>query len=94
LSNLPAGTSPKQLSATIKARWCCDRAHERLEEELGLDHLEDEECYWTGLHRPAPATTRAHDRTRLRALAVAPFGPGRTERSTFRPAALAQPVIR
>jgi SRSO17 transposase len=49
LSNLPAETELKTLAATIKARWVCEQAHQRLKEELGLDHFEGRS--WTGLHR-------------------------------------------
>ena len=51
LSNLPAGTSLKQLASAIKARWVCEQAHQQLKEELGLDHFEGRS--WTGLHRHA-----------------------------------------
>src|SRR5436305_12159471 len=40
LANLPAATPLDELAATIKARWVCEQAHQQLQEELGLDHLE------------------------------------------------------
>ena len=36
LANLPAATSLRTLAATIKARWICEQAHQRLKKELGL----------------------------------------------------------
>ncbi len=51
LSNLPAETPLGELAALIKARWVCERAHQQLKEELGLDHFEGRS--WTGLHRHA-----------------------------------------
>ncbi len=39
-SNLPADTPLKKLAGVIKARWVCEQAHQRLKEELGLDHFE------------------------------------------------------
>ncbi|MFD0936049.1 IS701 family transposase [Methylobacterium trifolii] len=54
LSNLPAKTSRRALSGTIKARWVCEQAHQQLKEELGLDHFEGRS--WTGLHRHALMT--------------------------------------
>src|SRR5215212_9452679 len=51
LSNLPPDTSLKQLTATIKARWVCEQAHQQMKEELGLDHFEGRS--WRGLHRHA-----------------------------------------
>ncbi|GEP12795.1 hypothetical protein MMMDOFMJ_2547 [Methylobacterium gnaphalii] len=49
VSNLPAETPLRRLAAAIKARWVCEQAHQRLKEELGLDHFEGRS--WTGLHR-------------------------------------------
>lgn len=40
MSNLPPDTPLKRLAALIKARWGCEQAHQRLKEELGLDHFE------------------------------------------------------
>ena len=54
LSNLPPGTSRRALAGTIKARWVCERAHQQLKEELGLDCFEVRS--WTGLHRHALMT--------------------------------------
>jgi SRSO17 transposase len=51
LSNLPPGTPLEELAATIKARWICEQAHQRLKGELGLGHFEGRS--WTGLHRHA-----------------------------------------
>jgi SRSO17 transposase len=51
---LPAELDLRGLAATIKARWVCEQAHQRLKEELGLDHFEGRS--WHGLHRHAPMT--------------------------------------
>ena len=51
MSNLPADTTRKMLTAAIKARWICEQTHQQLKEELGLDHFEGRS--WTGLHRHA-----------------------------------------
>jgi len=40
LANLPAKIGLRTLAATVKARWICEQAHQRLKEELGLDHFE------------------------------------------------------
>jgi SRSO17 transposase len=40
LSNLPAETPLKQLTSAIKARRVCEKTHQQLKEELGLDHFE------------------------------------------------------
>lgn len=58
LSNLPADTSLKRLAGAIKARWICEQAHQKLKEELGLDHFEGRS--WTGLHRHALMTMIAY----------------------------------
>ncbi|MPS71349.1 MULTISPECIES: IS701 family transposase [unclassified Novosphingobium] len=58
LSNLPAGTSIRELAGAIKARWVCEQAHQQLKEELGLDHFEGRS--WTGLHRHALMTMMAY----------------------------------
>jgi SRSO17 transposase len=57
LSNPPADTPLDELAATIKARRVCEQAHQQLEEESGLDHLEGRS--WTGLHRHALMTVHA-----------------------------------
>jgi SRSO17 transposase len=51
LSNLPADAPLETLAALIKARWVCEQMHQRLEDELGLDHLEGRS--WRGLHHHA-----------------------------------------
>jgi SRSO17 transposase len=58
VSNPPADTTIKRLTATIKARWVCEQAHQQLKEELGLDHFEGRS--WTGLHRHASMTMIAY----------------------------------
>jgi SRSO17 transposase len=58
LSNLPSDTTLKQLGSLIKARWVCEQAHQRLKEELGLDHFEGRS--WRGLHRHALLTLIAY----------------------------------
>ena len=58
LSNLPADTPIKQLAGAIKARWVCEQAHQKLKEELSLDHLEGRS--WQGLHRHCLMCMIAH----------------------------------
>ena len=58
LSNLPPNTTLKQLTATIKARWVCEQAHQQMKEELGLDHFEGRS--WRGLHRHVLMTLIAY----------------------------------
>lgn len=58
LSNLPADTQIKALAGAIKARGMCEQAHQRLKEELGLDHFEGRS--WVGLHRHALMTMMAY----------------------------------
>lgn len=58
LSNLPAGTTLKQLAGAIKARSVCEQAHQQMKEELGLDHFEGRS--WKGLHRHALMTMIAY----------------------------------
>jgi SRSO17 transposase len=83
LSNLPAGTSIRELAGAIKARWVCEQAHQQLKEELGLDHFEGRS--WTGLHRHALMTMMAYAFLQTRRLAQA----GRKKKS-LRAAASAQ----
>jgi hypothetical protein len=40
LANLPVKTVPRTLATTIKACWICERAHQQMKEELGLDQFE------------------------------------------------------
>jgi SRSO17 transposase len=51
LSDLPADAPLEELAALIKARRACEQAHQRLKEELGLDHFEGRS--WRGLHHHA-----------------------------------------
>src|SRR5258707_588049 len=78
LANLPAGTDLRALSATIKARWICEQAHQQLKEELGLDHFEGRS--WQGLHRHALMTMIAYAFLQHRRLAKA--GRGNKNRRT------------
>ena len=57
LSNLPADAGLRTLASAIKARWSCEQAHQRMKQELGLDHFKGRS--WTGLHRHALLTTIA-----------------------------------
>src|SRR5467141_260933 len=68
VSNLPADASLKMLTATIKARWVCEQAHQQLKEELGLDHFEGRS--WQGLHRHALMTMIAYAFLQYRRLAA------------------------
>src|SRR6202162_5886668 len=54
LANLPAATDLRTLAATIKARWICEQAHQKLKEELVLDHFEGRAL--RGCHRHALMT--------------------------------------
>lgn len=69
LANLSAKTDLRTLAATIKARWICEQAHQRLKEELGLDHFEGRS--WQGLHRHALMTMIAYAFLQHRRLAKA-----------------------
>ena len=72
LANLPADANLKTLSATVKARWICEQAHQQLKEELGLDHFEGRS--WRGLHRHALMTMIAYAFLQHRRLAAATGG--------------------
>jgi SRSO17 transposase len=39
-SNLPVGTSLRELVRTAKGRWWVEHSYKELKEELGLDHFE------------------------------------------------------
>lgn len=69
LANLPATTELRTLTATIKARWICEQAHQQLKEELGLDHFEGRS--WPGLHRHALMTMIAYAFLQYRRLKTA-----------------------
>ena len=69
LANLPAKTNLRTLTATIKARWVCEQAHQQLKEELGLDHFEGRS--WQGLHRHTLMTMIAYAFLQHRRLATA-----------------------
>lgn len=58
LTSHPPDASLEQLAAAIKARWCCEQAHQQLKEELGLDHYEGRS--WRGLHHHALLCQMAH----------------------------------
>lgn len=68
LSNLPAGISLRALAAAIKARWVCEQAHQKLKEELGLDHFDGRSSVEIGTR------SYGHRRRRSRraALAIVP----------------------
>ena len=72
LANLPAEAGLKTLTASIKARWICEQAHQQLKEELGLDHFEGRS--WRGLHRHALMTMIAYAFLQNRRLAAASGG--------------------
>jgi len=87
LCNLSADTSLRDLTATIKARWICEQAHQQLKEELGLDHFEGR-C-WHGLHRHALMTMIAYAFLQHRRLRQA----GRKNKNP-RPATATKPTSR
>ena len=68
-ANLPADTPLMALATAIKARWVCEQAHQKLKEELGLDHFEGRS--WTGLHRHALMTMIAYAFLQSRRLTAA-----------------------
>ena len=72
LATLPADTDLKTLAATIKARWCCEQAHQQMKQELGLDHFEGRS--WQGLHRHALMVMIAYAFLQHRRLAEANGG--------------------
>jgi SRSO17 transposase len=72
LANLPAEAGLKTLTASIKARWICEQAHQQLKEELGLDHFEGRS--WRGLHRHALMTMIAYAFLQHRRLVAASGG--------------------
>jgi len=47
-SNLPPGTSLRQLVRTAKSRWWVEHSYKELKDELGLDHFEGRS--WRGWH--------------------------------------------
>jgi len=69
LSNLPADTPTKQLASMIKVRWICEKVHQQLKEELGLDHFEGRS--WAGLHRHCLMTMIAYAFLQTRRLTAA-----------------------
>jgi SRSO17 transposase len=87
LANLPAETDLRTLTATIKARWVCEQAHQQLKEELGLDHFEGRS--WQGLHRHALMTMIAYAFLQHRRLAAA-----RRKKKNQRTTASADPASR
>ena len=91
LASLSADAGLKTLAVAIKARWVCERAHQQIKEELGLDHFEGRS--WRGLHRHALMTMIAyaflqHRRLgrRGRAKKVSPAGPPQPTPPTIRKA--------
>jgi SRSO17 transposase len=98
LANLPAKTDLHTLSATIKARWVCEQAHQQLKEELGLDHFEGRS--WQGLHRHVLMTMIAYAFLQHRRLATArrkkknqrPTAPANSARRTSRHSRAVRPA--
>lgn len=75
----PACRHPDQSAAdAIKDRWICGQAHQRLKEELGLDHFEGRS--WIGLHHHALKTTIGYAFLQYRQIALA----GRKKESSAR----------
>src|SRR5438034_7084521 len=69
LANLPAKTDLPTLAATNKAQAICEQAHQKLKEELGIDHFEGRS--WHGLHRHALMTMIAYAFLQYRRLKTA-----------------------
>jgi SRSO17 transposase len=88
LSNLPPDATLEALAALIKARWVCEQLHQRLKDELGLDHFEGRS--WRGLHHHAPLCLLAF--AFLQHLRLGGKKPRRGDRA--RPAAPAEPARR
>lgn len=64
LSNLPAGTSLKELIRILKLRWRVERDYQEMKGELGLDHFEGRT--WRGFHHHATLCAVAHGFLALR----------------------------
>lgn len=64
LSNLPAGTSIKELIRILKLRWRVERDYQEMKGELGLDHFEGRT--WRGFHHHATLCAVAHGFLALR----------------------------
>jgi len=88
LSNLPADAAIKDVAGAIKARWICERAHQQLKEELGLDHFEGRSRTW--LHRHALMTMIAYAFLQTRRLAQT----GRKKRVSGPPPQPSLPAVR
>jgi SRSO17 transposase len=58
LSNLPKGTSLKQLVFTAKIRWRIERDYQEMKGELGFDHFEGRT--WRGLHHHIALVAASH----------------------------------
>lgn len=63
-SNLPAGTSIKELIRILKLRWRVERDYQEMKGELGLDHFEGRT--WRGFHHHATLCAVAHGFLALR----------------------------
>lgn len=63
-SNLPAGTSIKELVRVLKLRWRVERDYQEMKGELGLDHFEGRT--WRGFHHHATLCAVAHGFLALR----------------------------
>jgi len=63
-SNLPAGTSVKELIRLLKLRWRVERDYQEMKGELGLDHFEGRT--WRGFHHHATLCAVAHGFLALR----------------------------
>ena len=63
-SNLPAGTTTKELIRILKLRWRVERDHQEMKGEVGLDHFEGRT--WRGFHHHATLCAVAHGFLALR----------------------------
>jgi SRSO17 transposase len=75
LSNLPAGTSLRELVYLAKLRWRIERDFEELKQEFGLNHFEGRS--WRGFHHHATLCIAAYGFLVAERCAFSPDAPRR-----------------